>query len=135
MGTGIDTRSKGNGQGGFRMAINNEHIMGLVGVAMDSGESGNPFQNLGLEEDMIFDIAEPSTFAAVRDRVEEIFEIFERDDLAALQKRSDNLKTIRVENDRGGEYGIMIYVINLETDTPFAMTVTGGTNGVTVTGG
>ena len=135
MGQGIDTRFKANGQGGLKQATNNQHIMGLVSTALGPGYSSNPFQDLGLGEDMIFDIADHSNFAAIRDKVEEIFIGFERDELAALQKRSDNLKTVRVQNDSGGEYGLVVYVINLETDTPFAMTVTGGTNGVSITGG
>lgn len=133
MGTGIDTRFVGSGRGGFRQAKDNEHIKGLLSAALGPGESDNPFQSLGLGEDMIFDPADPTTFTDVRDRIREIFADFETAELAKLQERPDNLKvTFDKTAPEGGSYGMIVYVINLETDSPFDMSVIGGPGGIRV---
>ena len=133
MGTGISTSLKGSGRGGFKQDKDNDHIRGLSSTALGQGESDNPFQDLGLGEDMIFDPADPSTFTSVRDRVREIFDDFERAELAKLQVRPDNLKvTFDKTASEGGSYGMVVYAINLETDSPFEMTIFGGSGGFQV---
>lgn len=133
MGTGISTRFVGSGRGGFKQDKNNDHIRGLLATALGPGESGNPFQDLGLGEDMIFDPADSTTFNDVRDRIKEIFEDFERAELATLQQRQDNLKvTFDSTAPEGGSYGMIVYAVNMETDSPFDMTVLGGPGGLRV---
>lgn len=132
MGKGIDTEFRRSGRGGFRIAKDNAHIMGLLSTALGNCQSANPFQQLGLGEDMIFDPADPTTFGKVRDKIEEIFQDFERNELAKLQARSDNLKVVPLDMDEGGKYGMLVYAVNLETDAPFQMTVVGGAQGVRV---
>ncbi len=133
MGTGISTEFVRSGHGGFKQDKDNDHIRGLLGAALGPGDSDNPFQDLGLGEDMIFDPADSTTFNDVRDRIKEIFEDFERAELATLQKRQDNLKvTFDKTAPEGGSYGMIVYAVNLETDSPFEMTVLGGPGGIRV---
>lgn len=133
MGTGISTKLVGSGRGGFKMAVDNDHIRGLLGAALGPGESDNPFQNLGLGEDMVFDPADATTFTSVRDRIREIFEDFEAAELAKLQERPDNLRVVFDKTaPEGGTYGMIVYAVNLETDSPFDMTVLGGVGGIQV---
>ena len=55
MGTGISTVWKANGRGGVHVATGKEHVSGILSAALGNGESRNPFQDLGLGEDHIFD--------------------------------------------------------------------------------
>jgi hypothetical protein len=130
MSKGIASVWAANKRGGLRLAKDNEHIAGLVETAMGSGDSANPFQNLGLGEDMIFDPMNLETFAPVKDRIEEIFGGFEEEELAALQKRPDNLKIVETAE---GQAAMLIFAINLELDDNFTLSVTGSTNGLIVT--
>jgi len=130
MGYGIDTVFSGSGRGGFKMAKDNDHIRGLLSTALGSGESFNPFQDEGLGEDMIFDPVDPTTFVAVRDRIREIFSDFEKAELAKLQERPDNLKVVYDGTaPDGGSYGMIVYAVNLETDSAFSLNVVGGVGG------
>lgn len=133
MTQGISVTLKGSGRGGLKQDKDNDHIRGLLSVALGEGESDNPFQDLGLGEDMIFDPADPATFTSVRDRIKEIFDDFERAELAKLQARPDNLKvTFDKTAPEGGAYGMIVYAVNLETDSPFEMTVFSAPGGFSV---
>lgn len=129
MGTGIHPSFKASGKGGFLLAQGGEHIRGLFAVALDSGDSANPFQEEGLGEWFIFDPMDLSTFAPIVDRIKDIAEGFGAEELMSLQKRPDNLKIIQTAQ---GEAAIAIYVIDLETDNPYTLGVTGSKNGLVV---
>lgn len=130
MGTGIAQVWKGNKKGGLAMATGPEHIRGLLEIALGSGDSANPFQDLGLGERMIFEPLDYSTFAPVQDRIREIFAGFESEDLATLSKRSDNL---RIYETAEGQAAIQVFMVDLETDDEYALSVSGNVNGLSVT--
>lgn len=129
MGKGIATVVSASKKGGFKLSVGSNHIMGLLQAAMGSGDSSNPFQDLGLGEDMIFDLLDMSTFAPVQDRIRDIFEDFEANELASLQKRPDNLKIVETSE---GEAAILVYAVDLESDSEFAVAVTGTANGLMI---
>jgi len=129
MGVGIHPSFKASGRGGFLLSKGPEHIRELLSVALGSGDSANPFQDEGLGEWFIFDPMDLSTFAPIQDRIKDIFADFESEDLAALQQRPDNLKIIETAE---GEAAIMVYVIDLETDSKYTLGVTGSKNGLVV---
>jgi hypothetical protein len=129
MGSGIDTVFKASKRGGFYQATGPDHIMGLIRTSFGSGDSTNPFQDLGLGEDMIFSTLDLESFAPVQDRIREIFQDFETQELAALQQRPDNLRIIETST---AEAAILVFVIDLETEDNFTLTVGGNVSGVTV---
>lgn len=129
MGTGIHPSYKDNGRGGFLLAQGGEHIRGLFAVALGSGDSANPFQDEGLGEWFIFDPMNLSTFAPIQDKIRDIAEGFEAEELMSLQKRPDNLKIIETAQ---GEAAIAVYLIDLETDSPYTLGVTGSKSGLIV---
>ncbi len=130
MGKGIATVVSASKRGGFRLATGTNHVFGLLQTALGSGDSSNPFQDLGLGEGMIFDPLDMTTFAPVQDRIRDIFDDFAAEELATLQERPDNLKIIETEE---AEAAILVYAIDLEAGSPMAMSVTGTSNGLVVT--
>ncbi len=130
MGQGIATIIAASKRGGFRMAKGTEFILGLLQTALGTGDSANPFQELGLGESMIFDPLNLSTFAPVQDRIRDIFEDFANNELTSLQERPDNLQIIETAE---AEAAILVYAIDLEAGSPFSMSVMGTANGLVVT--
>lgn len=129
MSTGIDPVWRANKKGGLRLVKNNDHIGSLLQVALNSGDSENPFQILGLGEWMIFDLLNLSTFAPVQDRIREIFDDFEDNELAALDNSDKNLQIIETGE---AEAGIQINYINLETGIKSNLVVKTGPSGFVV---
>lgn len=130
MSIGIFPVVSASKRGGFRLVKDKPHVFGLFQVALMSGDSANPFQELGLGEWMIFEPLTMATFAPVKDRITDIFEDFERQELGALQERPDNLTIIET---RQGEAAILVYAVDLESDSKFAMTVSGSSSGLFAT--
>ena len=126
MGIGISTIWKANKRGGLKLSRDSEHVFGLFSAALGSGESENPFQDEGLGEGHIFDLAEEEVFQSVVERVKEIAERYEREELLALQKRPDNLTLHKTTQ---GEYALAIYVIDLELDDEYAGEIVGTQGG------
>jgi len=130
MGKGIATIIGASKRGGFRMATGPAFIFGLLQTALGTGDSANPFQDLCLGEKMIFDPLNMSTFAPVQDRIRDIFDDFTAQELASLQERPDNLQIVETAE---AEAGILVYAIDLESGSPFSMSVTGTAGGLVVT--
>lgn len=129
MGQGIASVWAASKRGGLRIAKDANHISGLLSTALSSGDSANPFQDVGLGEWMIFGLLDETTFAPVKDRVREIFDDFEEQELASLQKRPDNLEVIQTKE---GEAAMTVYAVDLETADNFTLSVVGNSNGLTV---
>jgi hypothetical protein len=129
MGTGINTVTRASKRGGFLQATKKDHIMGLISTALGTGDSDNPFQDLGLGEKMIFDPVDYTTFVPVKDRIREIFQNFETEELAALQERPDNLQIIETTE---GEVAMTVYYVDLETDEKDEMSIVGNPSGIRV---
>jgi hypothetical protein len=127
MGQGIYPVWKASKRGGLKIAKSGRHIAGLFNVALQSGDSTNPFQNPGLGEWMIFGLLDETTFTPVQDRVREIFDDFEEQELAILQKRPDNLTVFQTDE---GEAAMLVYAVNLETNDSFSLSVQGTVNGL-----
>jgi len=128
---GISVPLRANKAGSVVNSTNSQHVAGLLSVALNSGDSDNPFQQPGLNDKIIFELADEVTFTRVADRIEEIFEDFEENELASLQDRQGNLKPY---NPKGspGEYGLRVYYIDLQTDKPDALSVFAGAGGLVV---
>lgn len=129
MAAGISSPARANGNGGLLIVTKDQHIRSLVGVALGEGDSNNPFQDLGLGEEMIFDIADPGSFNAVADKITRIFQGFEESELAQLQDREDNLS---VEELSEGEFNMKVFFVNLQTGQADELGVVGNASGVSV---
>jgi hypothetical protein len=129
MGQGIASVWAASGRGGLFIAKDSNHISGLLSTALESGDSANPFQNIGLGEWMVFGLLDETTFTPVKERIEEIFADFEKQELASLQKRPDNLEVIQTKE---GEAAMVVYGVNLETSDNFTLSVVGSSNGLVV---
>lgn len=64
------------------------YIEQLIFTALGSGESDNPFQDIGLGEFMIFDLNDKMTEGHIAERVRAVFATLERDQLARLEELS-----------------------------------------------
>ncbi len=129
MGVGISTIWRASGRGGVQIARGKEHISGILSAALGNCDSNNPFQDLGLGEDMIFDLADPSRLNSIADSVTEIVERLQGYELMSLQIRPDNLTIRRTDQ---GEYGMPVHIVDLETDDEYTMELTGSPQGVIV---
>lgn len=89
-----------------------DYIEQLVMVALLGGYSENPFQTLGLGDFMIFAINDSLTEGEIRQAIESVFEMLEKDQLAKL-KNPDDVQMTR-EDDTGKMYAEISYT-NMET--------------------
>lgn len=99
--------------GRLSLLSGDDYIEQLIFTALGDNESENPFQDIGLGEFMIFGINDSYTEAEIRERVEQIFEALEADQLAKLD---DNENALRFERKRGtGKLSMYVSYTNLET--------------------
>ena len=106
MARGIElpTRAK---NGRLRLLAGDEYIRQLVITAMQPGDSENPFQDLGIGEDMIFEINDDLLEGEIRARAERVFTILDRDQLARLE-------SLRFERENG-DLTMFVDYVDLET--------------------
>jgi hypothetical protein len=117
--SGFDFPVRPSGAGGFELVEGEVYVDHLVLIALGSGESDNPFQDLGMNEDIIFEIGtDPRIKAAVASRVRSAFAILERDNLARLHSLAYD------EVTENGDFVVHIDYINLETRNPRSVAFT-----------
>lgn len=93
--------------GRWKMLSGDAYIEQLVRVALLGSESANPFQDIGLDADVIFDINDGLLEGQISTKLERVFSIFERDQLARLDSYSlDHID---------GDVVLNLSYINLET--------------------
>lgn len=106
MARGIQLPTKAvNGR--WQMLSGDAYIEQLIRVALLGSESDNPFQDIGLGSDIIFDINDGLLDGEIRSKLEQVFSIFERDQLARLA--AYNLEHV------DGDVILVLSYINLET--------------------
>lgn len=88
-----------------------DYIKQLIMTALRSGDSENPFQDLGLGGFMIFGIQNGGTQAQIKEKIIPIFNSLEEDQLARLDNPS---KDIQFEVD-GTDLKMTINYRNMET--------------------
>lgn len=99
--------------GRLQLLSGDAYIEQLLFTALGDNESENPFQDIGLGQFMIFGINDSYTEAEIRERVEQIFEALEADQLAKLD---DDEQALRFERKRGtGKLFLHVSYTNLET--------------------
>lgn len=90
-----------------------DYIEQLIFTALGDNETENPFQDIGLGEFMIFGINDSYTEGEIRERVKQVFESLENDQLAKLA--SDD-KALSFERNKGtGQLVLFLSYVNLET--------------------
>lgn len=87
-----------------------DYIEQLVMIGLLGNQSDNPFQDIGLG-DFIFEINDGVSEGEIRAQIVTMFEILERDQLAALEDPDSDLSFSRVE----GELFAELTYTNLET--------------------
>ena len=130
MAKGWSIPMRANKRGGVQTSVGNRHVRDLLYNALKNADSDNPFQELGLGEDMIFDIADATTFNSITEKVGRIFDDFKDEELAILQERADNLRVVPDETTSGGSWILNVYFVNLETDQPGTLRVLGNESGI-----
>lgn len=113
MSQGTQTPWKADSLGRVVLVENDDYIRDIIGIALGSGDSENPFQDIGLGEEIIFSVNDFVTEATVRRRVEDIFRDLETNGLARLVKPNG---VTFPGTDVEGEMFVVIKFINLETD-------------------
>ena len=99
--------------GRLKLLEGDAYIAQLISVALGDNESQNPFQDIGLGEFMIFGMNDSYTEAEIREKVREVFESLETDQLAKLE--TDD-KAISFERDvAAGTLSMFVSYVNLET--------------------
>lgn len=99
--------------GRLRLLSSDAYIEQIIVTALGDNESENPFQNIGLGEFMIFGINDSYTESEIRERVEQIFESLETDQLATLDSED---KALTFKRDKGtGRLKMFLNYTNLET--------------------
>jgi len=84
------------------------YIKQLIFTGLGSGESENPFQDLGLGEFMIFDMNDEVSVSEIRTRVIYVFAALEADQLAKLE-------SLKFDNEPGHERRAHLTYTNIET--------------------
>lgn len=128
MAVGLALPWRANKRGGLFRSKSDETVKKLLAVALGNNDSNNPFQQLGTD-DIIFSPGDETVFGVSRARIEEIFEGFEEQEIAALQRRDDNLAVTQTAE---GEFQMNLFFVNLETDLPGEATVSVGSTGLFV---
>lgn len=82
--TGLSVPIAVNQAGGALLDEGGDQILKLIMLALTDCESANPFQNLGLPEDIIFRINDPIVEAEVSLAIQNVFKSFENAKRARL---------------------------------------------------
>jgi hypothetical protein len=100
--------------GGAALVESDENDQKIIGLALGSCDNENAFQqDVGLGNDMVFDINDPTLRARIYRRLISIFQDFE------TQKRYRLLRdTVRWETGEEGELVLAFKYMNLESDEP-----------------
>lgn len=81
MARGIEVPTKAvNGR--LKLLSGDGYIRQLVETMLDDGDSENPFQDLPMREDMIFQINDSISDGLIKEKIKKGFAILERDQLA-----------------------------------------------------
>ena len=97
--------------GRLKMLSGDDYIKQLVMIALQDGDSENPFQDLGLSEFMIFDINAEAVEGEIRHRVQNSFDALKRSQLAKLTRGA---QSIRFETEGADKFMYIDYT-DLET--------------------
>ena len=124
MAVGYSSPMRKDKGGRLRLTRGGLHLAELLAAALGDGSSDNPFQEPGLGEFMVFDLPLEQVFSEVAQKIQEIFNGLEEEELARLDDRPDNLTT--KEGSQEGEWEMLVQYIDLETDTPGTLKVLGG---------
>jgi hypothetical protein len=112
--SGIALPIVGTGAGGFGLEEGAAYVDGMVRIAVGSGQSHNPFQDIGFDERFIFENADdPALRAGISGRVRRNMKLLDDENLARF---------VRIDFDDSfndnGDLILRIDYINLETREP-----------------
>ena len=90
-----------------------EQLAKIIALALSDCDSSNPFVNIGISEDNVFDMNDDSTRARVMEYVERRFDRFRREGRAKLKSVEPD-----PERNEHGESVLNIVYIDLKTRAP-----------------
>jgi len=128
MATGLKVPVGVDEAGGAALVSGDDDLAKIVMMALSPGSSRNPFQKLGINEEMIFGDGNAKTMATIQLAVENVFKRLEADNRAALDDNGLNMKM-----DEGTmEMQATVSYINLETMIPgeFGLKFSAGNVGI-----
>lgn len=115
-----------NKAGGAKLNPKTTHFSQTLALAFSEGDDKNPFQDLGINSDLVFQVNNVNAQAKVRRRVEQIANKF------VGQISLDPIQPIIFSHTKEGELEMTVNYIDLATDTEesftntFSGSVTGG---------
>lgn len=112
MGKGLSIPVGVNQGGGAQLEDDPQHLRTILRLALSPGEDDNPFQNLGLDERIIFSINDPETRGVARNIIQKILQKF--NDRLAL----DPATPIEFSVIEEGRLDISFRYVNLDTNQP-----------------
>ena len=115
MFVGLKSPLQASVQGTAMLVSGSDLVKQLVLTALRDCSSLNPFQDLGISDRNIFDINDEPTVARVRLRIQQIFAVFQIQELASLVKGEQSIVFSRQEE---GALSAQIKYLDLETDKP-----------------
>lgn len=120
MATGFKVPFGVNIDGGLTLESGSSELLGTLKLALAPGEDDNPFQQLGIDESMIFDINDPATQGLLRSQIRRILSKFA--DRIAL----DSSRPIEFTQTEDNMLSVAFRFVNLETNevSDFTTTIT-----------
>lgn len=109
MATGLRVPFGVSIDGRVALESGSRELINVLKLALSSGEDDNPFQNLGINEEMIFDINDPSSRGLLRSYVRRILSKFS--DRISL----DTSQPIDLTQNEDNILSVSFRFVNLET--------------------
>ena len=109
-----------NEKGRAATVTGSEFVRQTLLTAIQDCTSKNPFQDLGVDDEIIYDINDESSMADLMLRLQEIFARFEAQEIARLDNRTT---PISFSQDEEGEFNAVIRFVDLEADKPEEITL------------
>lgn len=110
--SGMSLPFRADSDGGVAVSEGETYIKMQVLMCVRPNDSDNPFQDLGVGQEAVFqNAADPDWKLVIRRRIERQFEELDRENLARLKK-------VRFEpGDESGDLRVVVQYTNLETTT------------------
>jgi len=110
MGKGLAIPVGVNQGGGAKLEDDPVHLRTVLRSALSPGEDDNPFQNLGLDESIIFSIDDPAARGTARNIIQKILQKFS--DRLVLDPRTP----VEFSKIAEGRFDVSFTYINLDTN-------------------
>ena len=120
--SGIKIPFQRNSRGLTATDSGDSYLAGLILVALNDCDSANPFQDLGIGEN-VFSIQDSAARSKIAGRISNVFDEFKRLEMAELSRSGIKF------SDQDGETIVNVDYISLESGKPQSLTLSVGQGG------